>query len=143
MYWIGSYESGLIRCTGLAACEEMPIPGEPSAYEISSLRAQREADGSSSIWAGTDNGATRLHVRGDLRTVRRLSEDSNGVWAVRFEPDPDGTERLWLGSDGEGLWRYQNGAWTQFSRADGLPGDIVRSISRLADGYAVGWYVER
>lgn len=224
--WIGSYEAGLIRCTGQAPCEQLAIPGEPRAFEISSLRALREADGSSSIWigsygggvaryhdgqwqrfraedgsltgnfvhdleiiaekgrspeiwvgsrngfsryrdglwqrfesqgnlramrvwsltrsrdddgrpqiwAGTDNGATRLHVRGDLRTVRRLSEDSNGVWAVRFETDPDGSERLWLGSDGEGLWLYENGVWRQFGRTDGLPGDIVRSISRGADG---------
>ncbi|MBP7981388.1 MAG: diguanylate cyclase [Arenimonas sp.] len=226
VYWVATYNAGLIRCQAGAACIESRVPGEQRFYEISSLRSVRERDGSISIWAGsygggvarlnrgrwqrfsaedgllngdyvhdlevvqtgdpepeiwvgtrngfssyragqwrrydaedpllksrvrglttsrdddgrpqlwaaTDNGAVRLHLRGAWRTVRRLSEYGNGVWAVRFEAADDGVERLWLGSDGDGLWRFERGQWTQYGAEQGLPSNVVRSITRLRNG---------
>ena len=226
VYWVATYNAGLIRCQASAPCVESRVPGEQRFYEISSLRSVRERDGSVSIWAGsygggvarlnkgrwqrfsaadgllngdyvhdlevvqgggaepeiwvgtrngfssyragnwlrydtedhlltsrvrgmttsrdnhgrpqlwaaTDNGAVRLHLRGDWRTVRRLSEYGNGVWAVRFEVADDGVERLWLGSDGDGLWRFERGQWTQYGAAQGLPSAVVRSITRRRNG---------
>jgi diguanylate cyclase (GGDEF)-like protein len=102
---------------------------------VRGLASSRDDDSRPQLWAATDNGATRLHLRGDWRTVRRLSEYGNGVWAVRFETTEADAERLWLGSDGDGLWRYELGQWTQFTTADGLQNNIVRSITRLRSGH--------
>jgi diguanylate cyclase (GGDEF)-like protein len=101
---------------------------------IRGLATSRDDDGRPQLWAATDNGAIRLHLRGDWRIVRRLSEYGNGVWAVRFETEDNGLERLWLGSDGDGLWRYEKGQWTQFGTAQGLASNVVRSITRLPSG---------
>lgn len=101
---------------------------------VRGLASSRDDDGRPQLWVASDNGAARLHLRGDWRTVRRLSEYGNGVWAVRFETTEADTERLWLGSDGDGLWRYELGQWTQFTTASGLQNNIVRSITRLRSG---------
>lgn len=101
---------------------------------IRSLSIAHNAQGQPQLWAGTDDGVARLHLRGDLRTVSRVSNNANGLWAVRFEHDANGQERLWLGSDGDGLHRYENGIWTKFGTASGLPAPIVRSLARAPGG---------
>lgn len=101
---------------------------------IRGLSVSQNYKGHPQLWAATDDGAARLHLKSDWRTVRRLSEYGNGVWSVLFESDDDGSERLWLGSDGEGLWRYENKQWTQFGVEQGLTSNIVRSIVRFPNG---------
>src|SRR5581483_5069402 len=41
----------------------------------------------------------------------------------------DHAGNLWFGAEGGGLMRYQHGEFVAFSRADGLPSDIVDSIT--------------
>ena len=101
---------------------------------IRSLSLAHNAQAQVQLWAGTDEGVARLHLRGDLRTVSRISNNANGVWAVRFEHDDNGQERLWLGSDGDGLHLYENGAWKKFGLESGLPAPIVRSLARSPGG---------
>ncbi len=46
--------------------------------------------------------------------VRAIAQDAKG--------------RLWFGTDGEGLCRYDNGALTFFTEKDGLPSNFVRTL---------------
>ncbi|WP_154659415.1 diguanylate cyclase domain-containing protein [Arenimonas composti] len=93
-----------------------------------------DAQGRPQVWVGTDVGAIRLRLEGSWRTVSRLGDSANGVWAVLVEQGIDGHEALWLGSDGDGLARFRDGQWRHWTAADGLPNPTVRSLARVADG---------
>jgi diguanylate cyclase (GGDEF)-like protein len=93
-----------------------------------------DVQGRPQVWLGTDAGAARLRLAGNWRTVSEIGSAGNGVWALLNEITPDGHETLWLGSDGEGLARYRDGAWRIWTQADGLPHPTVRSLARVADG---------
>ncbi|PZO11033.1 MAG: hypothetical protein DCF27_01380 [Lysobacteraceae bacterium] len=94
----------------------------------------RDAQGRPQVWLGTDAGAARLRLVGNWRTVSEVGSSGNGVWALLNEVGSDGHESIWLGSDGEGLSRYRDGAWRAWTQADGLPNPTVRSLARMADG---------
>ena len=93
-----------------------------------------DVQGRPQVWLGTDSGAARLRLVGNWRTVSEIGSAGNGVWALMNEVGADGHETLWLGSDGEGLARYRDGAWRHWTQADGLPHPTVRSLARVADG---------
>jgi diguanylate cyclase (GGDEF)-like protein len=93
-----------------------------------------DVQGRPQVWLGTDAGAARLRLVGNWRTVSEIGSAGNGVWALLNEAGIDGHETLWLGSDGEGLARYRDGAWRRWTQADGLPHPTVRSLARVADG---------
>lgn len=93
-----------------------------------------DAQGRPQVWLGTDSGAARLRMVGNWRTVSEIGSTGNGVWALMHEEGSDGHETLWLGSDGQGLARYRDGAWRTWTQADGLPSPTVRSLARVADG---------
>lgn len=93
-----------------------------------------DIQGRPQVWLGTDAGAARLRLVGNWRTVSEIGRAGNGVWALLNEAGSDGHETLWLGSDGEGLARYRDGAWRSWTMADGLPNPTVRSLARVADG---------
>ncbi len=93
-----------------------------------------DAQGRPQVWLGTDAGAARLRLVGNWRTVSEMGSAGNGVWALLNEEGRDGHETLWLGSDGEGLARYRDGAWRTWTQADGLPNPTVRSLARVSDG---------
>ncbi len=50
----------------------------------------------------------------------------------------DTNDVVWVGTWGGGISRYRNGAWQNYSMADGLAGDIVYSIAQGDDG--VYWF---
>ncbi|MCX7033165.1 MAG: hypothetical protein NT046_04225 [Arenimonas sp.] len=93
-----------------------------------------DVQGRPQVWLGTDAGAARLRLVGNWRTVSEIGNAGNGVWALLNEEGSDGHETLWLGSDGEGLARYRDGAWRRWTQADGLPHPTVRSLARVPDG---------
>lgn len=132
--WIGSYESGLIRCIGRAVCEQLPIPGEPRAFEISSLRALREADGSSSLWIGSyGGGVARYH---DGRWQRFRAEDgdltSNFVHDIEIIADKGRSPEVWVGSR-NGFSSYRDGRWQRFEDQSNLRAIRVWSLAKGRD----------
>ncbi|MCP3962057.1 MAG: response regulator [bacterium] len=62
---------------------------------------------------------TRLPESAGWR-VRALLEDSEG--------------NLWLGTNGDGVIRWRDGGFTQWTTDDGLPSDLVRALHRDDDG---------
>lgn len=105
-----------------------------TSSRVRGLSVSQDSQGHLQLWAATDNGAARLHLQSSWRTVSRLSENGNGIWSTLFEMDADGTERLWLGTDGDGLWRYENATWTQYGLKQGLAANVVRSLIRRPSG---------
>lgn len=105
---------------------------------IRSLALAHTSQGVPVMWAGSDAGAVRTPLAGPWRLVSRLGSSGNGIWDVWVEPASDGGERVWLASDGEGLARFENGAWRRYGRADGMPSASARSIRRVPDGSREG-----
>ncbi len=107
--------------------------------------------------------ATWTHVNGSrLGDVRSIAEDSNGDlwisagrdllwmksgrwtpvpnWAGSFEIEAlckDAEGRMWIGTDGAGLFRYSGGVFRNYQMQDGLAGNQVRAI--LSDHSGAIW----
>jgi len=105
---------------------------------VRSLTRTRSSQGVPAVWIGADGGAVRTPLQGPWHLVSTLGRQANGIWGLHVERDDAGAARLWLGSDGEGLARYQDGQWRLFKRADGLPGDTIRSIARVPGAAGIG-----
>ena len=88
---------------------------------MTGIRAFAE-DHSGAIWVGGpkiqrwSNGAFQILSNGAPATAS----------ATSFAASPDGG--MWVGSEGEGLYRFQNDRFTRFGREDGLPHDQINAL---------------
>lgn len=114
--------------------EMVKLHGRDSEGRVKAIGRGQDAQGNTQLWLGTDVGALRLRLRGSWRTVSRVGQQGDGVWATLLEQHRVDSERLWLGSDGEGLMRFEDGQWRQFGLSDGLPVATVRSLARVNEG---------
>ena len=71
--------------------------------DVRTLAAGRNSQGTGVLWVGVDGGVVRMPLQGPWRMVSSLGKRGNGVWSVRVERVPGDGERLWLGSDGDGV----------------------------------------
>ena len=102
--------------------------GLPSDW-VTSLWEDREKN----IWCGT--GAGLVVIRPN--NVETVSPPDN--WkscpVLSVLPAPDGA--LWVGTEGAGLYRLQNGGWTNFNSAQGIRNPNIWSLT--ADGAGKIW----
>lgn len=66
----------------------------------------------------------------DVRVDGRGSYNANYVFAIHAAAD----DVVWAGTWGGGVSRFEDGRWRNYTREDGLSGDIVYSIAEDADG---------
>lgn len=103
----------------------------------------RSPNGTDVLWAATEDGVARATVdEGKWKTVSLLGAHQTGVLAALVDHDPQGNERLWAGSDGDGLGLYERGHWRYFNKAGGQLADAdVNMIARADDteGHASVW----
>jgi ligand-binding sensor domain-containing protein/signal transduction histidine kinase len=87
------------------------------------FRALEDEQGT--VWIGKDEGLFRATSAGlemiaaDTR-VRTLFSDRDG--------------NLWVGTNGDGTYRYKDRAVRMFAKADGLPNDMVQTVLAARDG---------
>lgn len=79
------------------------------------------------LWIGSYAGLTRY----DGKTFEYIRE---GGLASVTALKTDQRDRLWIGTNGGGLARYDHGEYTYFTTADGLPSSAIRSFEELPDG---------
>ncbi|HEX5305312.1 MAG TPA: diguanylate cyclase [Dyella sp.] len=87
----------------------------------------RSPNGSHVLWAATEDGIARAVVNGGAwKAVSLLGAHQTGVLAVLVDRDARGSERLWVGSDGDGLGVYQDGRWRLTGRSghDAVAADV-------------------
>nr|WP_225561788.1 diguanylate cyclase [Rhodanobacter sp. DHB23] len=102
---------------------------------VRGVRAWRSPGGTYVLWVATEDGLARAVMDGGAwKTVSLLGAHQTGVLGVLLDRDAQGNERLWVGSDGDGLGLYQQHRWHYYDKASGsLPGDDVNMIVRADD----------
>lgn len=135
--WAGT-RSGLIVQHANGSWKQADPRLQPLHERIHTILATRSHRGIPEVWVGTESGAVRTPLQGEWHLISTLGHDANGIWALRVETTSQGRERLWLGSDGEGIARHEDGQWQRYGRAEGLPNLAIRSIERVPDGSAEG-----
>ena len=79
------------------------------------------------IWFGSYAGLTRY----DGKTFEYVRESGLASVTVLVT---DTKDRLWIGTNDGGLARYDNGTYTFFTKADGMPASAIRSLVEMPDG---------
>ena len=125
--WIGGGSGlGPRVCTPPAMRCVQPRPDITSALTIRAIHQ----DAGGALWFGTDSGLLRLV---DSVWTRFAAADGAPMSPIRvFRETGDGA--LWMGTNGGGLARYQDGEFTYVTVADGLPIDLIRSLHLDRDG---------
>ena len=135
--WVGTYTQGLDRWIRASdRFEHYPPDVGGDRGPTDALVYALAYDGEGKLWIGLNNGLNRMEngrfisYRYDPAnreglssdTIRNLFRDSRG--------------RLWLGSVGGGLMRYdpELDRFFHFTKRDGLPNNTVRSILEADDG---------
>ena len=122
--WIGT-ESGLLSYDGKRFERYRTADGLASDSVLCVLSLPGGV-----VWAGTDNGVSRL-ANGKFTSYRRTRERlANNLVTALFE-GTDGV--LWI-STPSGVTRFDGNVWSTLSGADGLGGDLVWRTLQARDG---------
>lgn len=121
--WLVSPDS-----TNTSALHLTRANGLPSDWVIS-LCEDREKN----LWCGT--GAGLVVVRPNNVETVSPPDKWEGRSVLSVLPTPDGA--LWIGTEGAGLYRFQNGGWTNFGTAQGIRNSYIWSLA--VDGGGKIW----
>jgi ligand-binding sensor domain-containing protein len=87
-------------------------------------------DPAGNIWFLTEAGRFRASTDSlESDSLESVAPEINGR---TMTADRDGD--LWVGTDGAGLVRFKNRTVRTFTKADGLPNDVVMTVLATADG---------
>ncbi|WP_224242980.1 two-component regulator propeller domain-containing protein [Hyalangium gracile] len=125
--WAGTQE-GLARWTGERFELLTRAQGLPGTSIT--LLTKRQAGG---FWVGTSEGGLAYMLQGRLVPVAAEGHPMFSEVQALYEA-PQGV--LWIGTD-EGLYRWKDGGFRRFSRAEGLFNDRIFAI--LPDGHGNLW----
>jgi len=117
VWYCGS--QGGIRCSG-SQCLQLP-PYGPVGH--GAYRAYEDPEGT--VWVVKVEGlfratTTSLELVGPKMEVRSLYSDRDGA--------------LWIGTNGDGLYRFKDRAVRMLTTADGLPNDVIMTVLSAHDG---------
>ncbi len=142
VWWIGVWNGGVYRYDGKRATR-LAAPGVPGLEQITAL-AEAE-DGA--VWIGGNAGLYRRAVDGGI-TPYFLREQSD-AWQKQLAERGDARlpgiahrrvnaiavdgEAVWAATDGA-LYRGSGGQFRAYTTADGLPGNVFKSVLRARNG---------
>jgi signal transduction histidine kinase/ligand-binding sensor domain-containing protein len=82
-------------------------------------------DAQGTVWIGKDEGLFRA-----TSTGIELVAGGMQVWSLYGDHDGD----VWVGANGDGLFRFRDRAVRMFTKEDGLPNDVVQTVLAAHDG---------
>ena len=131
--WIGTLGKGLFR---------MDAKGKTSAVQnIPQLQNETVLDISGQgdeLWVSGLNGVEELQLTDNQLQLIKIYNKRNGAGSdYVYQVYHDNKGRKWLATDGGGITMYSNGAFKQFTAADGLPGNVVYTLTE--DAYGTIW----
>jgi serine/threonine protein kinase/ligand-binding sensor domain-containing protein len=83
-----------------------------------------------SLWAGGNYLAAHQLPDGTWESLKNRPFENDSTQVRAGAEDADGA--LWVGTNGDGLYRYQSSQWTQFRQSDPgvkLPSDIITALA--------------
>jgi signal transduction histidine kinase/ligand-binding sensor domain-containing protein/CheY-like chemotaxis protein len=114
--WIGTVTGGVVRYRDGRFTRFGTQDGLASDI-VYTLEEDRAGD----IWIGTSEGLSRFH-EGRFTNLPGLSRKS--VKGLHL----DSQGRMWIGTDGDGLFCLKDGALTHYTTRDGLSSDRIRAL---------------
>jgi signal transduction histidine kinase/ligand-binding sensor domain-containing protein len=101
------------------------VSGFPSDWVIS-LWEDREGN----LWSGTGAGLVVMRPN----NIETISPPDQWKGRAVLSVCPGQNGALWIGTEGAGLYRFQNGAWTNFNSAQGIRNPYIWSLAEDAGG---------
>ncbi len=130
--WIGTNGGGLFRLRDGKVLSFGTAEGLPNDMVWAISRAQ-----GGGIWIGSDGGLARYRYSGQSATSGRFENPSRQIDLsnVRIRTVlQDKSGAVWIGTEGRGLFRWQDGDLKQFSRKQGLSGDSIHALMEDSTG---------
>ena len=134
--WVALHDEGLAAFDGSAWRRFTTAEGLP-AERVWDLLPPASAD-DDSLWIATAAGLARLRL-GSGRIEPLVGAPAVAFSSLARTRDAAGREILWAGSYGEGLFRFADGAWTRFGRAEGLRSNFLTDLEPRPDGRNAIW----
>jgi ligand-binding sensor domain-containing protein/signal transduction histidine kinase len=101
-----------------------------------SVRALLE-DRAGDVWIGTDRGLSLLHGERFVENAATRALKEEKVWAVHESDHDHGQGTIWLGTHGDGLFRFKSSVLTHYTTEEGLASNSIYSI--LEDNKGTFW----
>jgi signal transduction histidine kinase/ligand-binding sensor domain-containing protein len=123
--WVGT-DQGLVALSSARTADNARLEIQPAlgATSILTMFEDREHN----LWVGSDTTGLHILRQQKFRTLPSLS----GYPITAITQTVDGT--IWLGSKGEGLFRYEGGQTRHLSTKDGLISDVILTLAADGDG---------
>jgi ligand-binding sensor domain-containing protein/signal transduction histidine kinase len=120
--WVGTRAGGGLICIKDGAASR-PFPDAPAETSTKALWE----DSKQRLWLGSDGGFAYLEP-----DATRPVQLTTTMDARAFTETKDGA--IWIGTDGDGLFRWHNGKLDHFRQTNGLPGNSIWSLLADEDG---------
>jgi ligand-binding sensor domain-containing protein/signal transduction histidine kinase len=122
--WVATTNSLLLYKDPIAAADEVTVI-DSAPPNIISLAEDRDG----ALWAGTHDGTIwELHESKWLEPAN--FSQTNAITAI--VPDAEGS--MWVGTAGNGLYRFVNGSFHHVEKSEGLLSDMIRTLYLDAQG---------
>ncbi len=130
-FWIGTFESGLLRWKNGEWKRFGTDEGLPTKT-VWRIREIRNVDGKPSLWAACAGGLVRLNgERWERMTPPNESGTKTTVDLLESVTET-GAPCLWTATE-TGIWRYSEGRWSNLRQTDGLANDFCTQLAETTD----------
>ena len=133
--WLGTWRSGLWRCTVGGVCERVDTVEGPYGKLPVPMMLCWLLDKQGRRWLGmNDGGGLALFEHGRFRSITDVHGAHVGGVVRCMAEDAEG--RIWLGTNEEGIVVYDpsSGTTRHLTRRDGLPGVCILGLRFTRDG---------
>ncbi|HVM46590.1 MAG TPA: two-component regulator propeller domain-containing protein [Candidatus Acidoferrum sp.] len=124
--WEGSWGGGLyqFKTNGFVARHDIPGHDTPVASLFEDSKGR--------LWIGQRTLNKLVRLEGGVFTTIDLPNPAPAMDVIALAEDAAGT--LWIGTDGSGLFSWNEHECRRFGRTDGLPSNTIRSLHAEPDG---------
>jgi signal transduction histidine kinase/ligand-binding sensor domain-containing protein len=124
--WAGSWPDGLFRFErgGFVPARDAPGMNRPLASLLE--------DSQGRLWLGQRTLNQLVWIENGTGHSVEMPNSSPSLDVVALAEAADGS--IWIGTDGNGLFRWQNNQCRRFTHPDGLPSHTIRSLLADRDG---------